>query len=403
MIRRSGAFGAQKNNTDAEPQPNDSGPLLKSKWKRWTEAESWKRLILQLFFHDNQASIGMQKPPLMYITEFKFQLPAARDLWLAQTAEAWRDLWWKHGSRPSHLPSFQEIMQDTDLLESLSNHVDLDLCVLAILQGYWGQIWALRQSCRFYTDSASAHRLALMTEYRELYSDIAEFSQRIPTLTKEHKVPTLLSELFMILLHTDPDELQKFVGKYGEHEAKQASASFKAWSQTEDARKAIWHAGQVYRAARQLSFASLRGFNAIAVYYATLTLWIYGLMSSSSSQETTDSSRTESRPSETALSESQPSSSISLNEMKDLNSRMFIKSNKGIPGVVIPGDGNGSEARFVPLSASDEILILAGDLYRSNFPDLGEPLPPLVENLGTLLRDLRSLPGSRASRAGSEV
>lgn len=401
MIRRSGAFGAQKTNIEAEPQPTDSGPLLISKWKRWTEAESWKRLILQLFFHDNQASIGMQKPPLMYITEFKFQLPASRSLWLARSAEIWRDLWQNQSPRPSHLPCFQEIMHDTDLLESLSEYLDIDLCLFATLQGYWGQIWAFRQSCRFYPNSTSSHRLALMTEYRELYSDLSEFSQRIPTLTKEHRVPTLLSELFMMLLHTDADELQKFVGKYGEHEAKQASASFKKWSQTEDARKAIWHAGQVYRAARQLSFASLRGFNAIAVYYATLTLWIYGL-TYSSSQDTKNSTQIDARSSEAVASDLQPSSCVGLNELKDMSSRMFIKSNKGIPGVV-PGDGIGSGVRFVPLSASDEILVLAGDLYRSNFPDIGEPLPPLVENLGTLLRDLRSLPGSRASRAGSEV
>lgn len=403
MIRRSGAFGAQKINTSMEPRPDDSGSLLDSKWKKWTEAESWKRLILQLFFHDNHASVGMQKPPLMYITEFKFQLPASRDLWLAQTAEDWRDVWQTRIPQPTHLPRFQEIMHDTDLLESLADHIDLDLCVFTILQGYWGQIWACRQSCRFYTDSMSAHRLALMTEYRELYSDLSEFSRRIPSLTKEYPVATLLSELFMMFLHTDPDELQQFVGKYGEQEAKQASLAFKIWSQTEDARKAIWHAGQVYRAARQLSFACLRGFNAIAVYYATLTLWIYGLMSSSTQSATNESTYDETRYPKPVSFDSQTPLHVGLNESENETSRIFVKRNKGLPGIVVPRDGSESEHRFVPLSASDEVLITARDLYRSNFPGLEEPLPPLVENLGNLLRDLRSLPGSRASRAGSEV
>ncbi|RDW85611.1 hypothetical protein BP5796_03936 [Coleophoma crateriformis] len=394
MIRRSGAFGSQRSSSAIVPEMTDSATLLESKWKKWAEAESYKRLIIHLFIHDTHASIGMQKPPLIYLTELKFALPAPQDLWLARSATEWRDLDHKHRQKSpttSVLPTFMEAIQNIDLLESVAQQIDAQLCTLALLHGFWGQIWTYHQSKRFYPESNSTHRLCLITEHRELYRDLSEFSTRIPSLTRNSQITIMLSELLMMLLHADPDDLQRFAGKYGEEEAKQAAFALRAWSKTPESRTAIWHAGQVLRAARRVTTARLRGFNAIAVYYASLTLWIYGLM-------TTPLSPTSGQQSASAAKFN--ITHITLNEAASPQTRLFLSSNEGVPGLVATRDGG---LEFVPLHATDRVLRLARDIYRNNFPVLEEPLPPLVDNLGNLLRDLESLPGSKVSRAGSEM
>ena len=61
----------------------------------------------------------------------------------------------------------------------------------------------------------------------------------------------------------------------------------------------------------------------------------------------------------------------------------------------------GSAATVVKLADPNAALKIARDLYRSNFPVMDGPLPPLVENMGDLMRDLSSLPDSRFSRCPS--
>ena len=194
----------------------------------------------------------------------------------------------------------------------------------------------------------------------------------------------------MMILHASPEDLQRFAGKFGEDEARKASVEFTEWSKGIESRVAIWHAGQVFRAAKRLGQAQCRGFNAIAVYYASLTLWIYGLMIS---------------PSQTSSTLRSPKERIVLNEVEHSSTRNWRSSDDGIPGLnVVSSDGRSEE--FIPVDATDRILQLAREVYKSNFPsgDAGADgsVPPLVENLGNLLRDLGSLPGSRVSRAPSE-
>jgi hypothetical protein len=159
-----------------------------------------------------------------------------------------------------------------------------------------------------------------------------------------------------------------------------------------EARIAIWHAGQVFFAAKILMPARNRGFNAIAVYFAALTLWVYGLMNSSSAQT---------RPS--TDNDSSGTSSyqehVSLNGIEEHKTRAFRTFGQGIPGITFMMDG---KEEFMDVRNADKVLAFARRIYKENYPLSNEPLPPLVENLGTLLRDLGSLPSSYASRVPSE-
>jgi hypothetical protein len=412
MLRRAGAFAPPGNASIFWPERKDSEAVLESKWRKWGERESFKRclnsslillllilifgrLVLHLFVHDITASIGLQKPPLISFTELKFSLPASRQLWLAKSSTEWRDVYFANYSSPLNVPTFLELMQSPDTLTQLSPNVDTHLCAIILLHGFWGQIWSLLEAKKFYPSSKATHRLCLLTSHTELYRDLSDFSSRIPSLTRNSPDATLLAELFMMIMHASPEDLQRFAGKFGESEARLASSDFQTWAHTTDARISVWHAGQVFRAAKRLMPAQLRGFNAIAVYYASLTLWVYGLMTSGSSISRPPSAR-----SQPILHGSQVPLNVILNEAETPQSRSFRGSDEGVPGLIVMDADRNSQ--FVPLEATDRILGVAREIYRGNFPVLEEPLPPLVENLGNLLRDLSSLPGSRVSRAPSE-
>jgi hypothetical protein len=351
--------------------------------------------------HDIHASIGFQKPPLISFTELKFYLPASRSLWLAKSASEWRDLYLSSQSSSS-IPTFMDAMQEQEILHELSSKVDIHLTAISLLHGFWGQIWSLLESKKFYPASKSTHRLALHTSHTELYRDLNSFSMHLPSLTRNSPEALLISELLQMILHVHPEDLQRFAGKFGEEEERKASESFAEWSKTKEARIAIWHAGQIFSAAGRLMPAQNRGFNAIALYYSSLTLWVYGLMVSGTSPTVPATPQNMQLLSSSISTSHSGQAHVVLNEPETNKNGVFFTSNIGIAVIsVASGDVEGGK-KFVELTHTNKILEITRNIYRSNFPVLEEPLPPLVENLGNLLRDLRSLPGSRVSRAPSE-
>jgi hypothetical protein len=354
------------------------------------------RLIIHLFFHDVQESLSLQKNSLISFTELAFSLPASRDLWKAPTVEKWRDIYLskKPVVRDTPMPRVVDIMQHANILDEYREWVDVELCYSALLHGYWGQIAAYREAVKFYQDVGSMkknsnHQLWLQSQHAELSRDLAEFSTLIYSSQRDAPVLAIIAELFMMILHVAPDDLQNFAGKNGADEARRTAASLDmGWVRTIEARSAVWHAGQVFYNAHRLPPTSLRGFNAIAVYLATLTLWAYGLLSCSQSHQ---------GQREGDMSMGTDPVLVFVDGEENRDTRAFLQLDRGIPGLM--GD---PATGFESLSNPGMILSIARKVYRDNFPVTNEPLPPLVESLGNLLRDLGSGPAGRTSRAPSE-
>jgi hypothetical protein len=293
-----------------------------------------------------------------------------------------------------------DVMHDTNLFDVLRDHIDINLCSLAAVHGFWGQIWALQETSKFYLSNqtgqgSATHRVLLTAQHRELYQDIQSFVAKVSDLAKQPPSFVIIVEFFMMTLHVSPDELQRFAGKSGEEEAARAAASLQKWISTADARKAAWNAGQIFRSAKSMPPAELRDFHAIALYFASLTLWAYGLLSSPNSTQENDGQNLPPRNQE----ERDGSINISLDGPETRETRVFLSLNQGVPGLNYPYAG---ETIFESLDNPNMVLKIAREIYRNNFPALEDPLPPLVENLGNLMRDLGSLPGSRFSRSCSE-
>ncbi|KAK3943196.1 hypothetical protein QBC46DRAFT_307969 [Diplogelasinospora grovesii] len=419
MLRRGGFLTAPADSPSLVPFHSDSPEVVEAKWHKFIRRESYKRLVIHLFSHDVQSSVSLQKNPLMSFTELSFSLPAARDLWKAPSAEAWRDAYLAKSSLPADrpLPRVSEVMHSLDVLDQLGEYVDLELCYAAVLHGFWGQIAAYREAVKFYNDGGltkrnTTHQLWLKSQHQELYKDLNEFSSIIYTSLKS-PAHMAIAELFMMVLHISLDDLQKFAGKAGEEEARRASVALEeGWVQSSEARYAVWHAGQVLHSARKLPPTSLKGFKAMAVYFASLTLWVYGYLSCSAPSNDAlldegggmgdgrrhrDSTRrpTAQPPGPSFFTQK----FVVMDGDETRETRAFLQLNRGVPGLTHNGDPKGG---VEPLSNPSMILVIARDLFRDNFPVRDEPLPPLVESLGNLLRDLDSRPAGRSSRATSD-
>ncbi|KAK7740812.1 hypothetical protein SLS53_005281 [Cytospora paraplurivora] len=387
-----------------------------SGFKRQMEiAESFIQplLIIHLFTFDVQSSVSLQKNPLVSFSELSFSLPASRDLWRAETPEAWRQAHNSKPAMPRSLPLMSETIHSVDMLDELEEFIDIELCYSAILHGYWGQIWGHREAVRFYGPSRNggAHRLWLKTQHQELYSDLCAFSTLIYTSTPPlpHSTHlTIVLELFLMILHVSPDELQRFAGKCGEEEARRAAISLEEnWANTSGSRQAIWHAGQVIAKARRMPLTSLRGFNATAVYLASLTLWIYGLFCSSlaDGREGLDPyfSQPGEQPHQANASRRVPPGRGSSNRIVLLDGEetreieAFLQFGRGVPSLSTSGGS------VQPLSDPGKILPIARSVLRENYPVRSEPLPPLVQSLENLMRDLGSGVAGHASRLPSGV
>lgn len=366
------------------------------------------RLALHIFIHDVQASVSLQKCPLMSFTELAFSLPAARDMWKAPSAKAWRETWLRKTPLDpiTNVPRVADLMHRLRGADELAEYVDMELCHTAVLYGFWGQISAYRESVKFYQDRKehgreSSHRLWLKTQHQELYRDVVEFSSILYSSQSDSAHLTIIAELFMMILHVSLDDLQRFAGKLGEEEARRTSSILEeGWVNSAEARYAVWHAGQVLSNARRLAPTSLRRFNAMAVYFAGLTLWTYGLLSTAKNAAAHNpvggghvdkTSQGEAHPNWTGF--------VMVDGEETRETRAFLQLGRGTPA--LSHNGHPSEAE--PLANPSNVLMITRNVFRDNFPVRNEPLPPLVESLENLLRDLGSGPPTgRPSRAVSE-
>jgi hypothetical protein len=197
-----------------------------------------------------------------------------------------------------------------------------------------------------------------------------------------------MSEFTTMYLHIDIDALQRFAGKMGEAETRKIYPDLREWSLTQEARIAIWHAGQVFCAVRRVGPYQLRGFDSFAIYYASLTLWVYGLLSCAE-KESTDS----------VSWSSDHSSTILLDGPSSRATEIFISQGRGSPGLTyFSGSGVAAQKAVCNLRQPRLVMRVALQVLDSNFTNhssndpVNNPLPPLVANLRGLLHDLGNLP-----------
>jgi len=122
----------------------------------------------------------------------------------------------------------------------------------------------------------------------------------------------------------------------------------------------------------------------MAVYFSTLTLWIYFLLYRQEDEREPHSEKRQHQHMTVAI--------LDGDETRETSA--FLQLNRGTPRLRdMPFKEGGDiwlRGEVDTLSTSGMVLDIARRVLRDNFPVSSEPLPPLVESLSNLLGDLES-------------
>ncbi len=387
MLRRAGQFRRSKL-PSLVPGPSDDDQALEAKWSNWVKAESFKRLAFHLFINDAQTSMSLLVPPLVSYAELSIDLPASRALWMAKSAQDWRDLYLVHQRPPGdRMPHLANCIHDITPLSNVQGCIDLQLSILIILYGIWTLIWEYRQlnsvsklqtsECRWNGAmiSSSWHQELCQLLY-QLRMHASEWENGM------RPEAVLIQERSLMNLHVSFEDVQLFAGKEGEEEARRVYPLLKQWASTRDSRQAVWHAGQVLRAAIQCHPKQLRDFSAIALYHASLAFWAYAVVS----RPPKSSDKSTTRPS----SGGADGELVWLDGEGGADVQRFIAVRRGTPVIrdwTRRFDSDQKE-RYAALSDVKAVMNIITAILRQDRPGEDRMLSPLAKNLSQLMRDL---------------
>ena len=370
MARRAGLF-RRGTYEHIVPLPEDQGEILHDKWRRWVKQESRKRFALHLFRHDLEASVSLLSSPLISYAELYLPLPESEQLWHASSAERWKDTYMKvrAGPRYDRQPSLVDCIQDLDIIATQDLCVDQRQASMAVLGAAWRMIWEYRQldsSMKDVTNQWSNGNLLMSSRHTELTKLLQCF--RISSV-EDAKV-TLILELLLMHLHMSLDDVQLFAGVEGEEEARRVYPTLVQWTRTSTARQALWHAGQVVRAARNLRPGLICDFAAIAVYQASLAFWSYGIITRATEM----------------LPLADNGISAWLDGVEDHGTQRWIINGKGHAAI---RNQTINPPNDVPAAVGnpDEVVLSLVMVMRRNHNESRSP--PLVDNLINIMEGLR--------------
>jgi hypothetical protein len=367
MARRGGLF-RRGTYERIVPYSEDQGEVLETKWRMWVKQESRKRFALHLFRHDLEASASLLSSPLISYAELYLPLPESETLWHAPTAEQWKATYMR-STAPRHdrQPSLVDCIQDLDILATKDIFVDSRQASMAVLGAAWRMIWEYRQlesSMKERTSQWGNGTMLMSSRHSELTKLLLYFRM---SSVEDAKV-TLILELLLMHLHLSLDDVHLFAGVEGEEEARRVYPSLVQWTKTTTSRQALWHAGQVIRAARTLRLGLICDFAAIAVYQASLAFWSYGIITRSTEP----------------VAVSSHSVTAWLDGDDDHGAQRWIINGKG--GAAIRSFAPGTEQAALVSNPDDVVVAIVGAMRRNHNEARS---PPLVDNLINMMEGLR--------------
>ncbi|KAI8938472.1 hypothetical protein NX059_004364 [Plenodomus lindquistii] len=320
------------------PDHGDKGDLLQRKWRQWIDQETQKRLIYRAFVFDAQISIINHVNPLMSYAEMRVPFPDPNAMWAATTAEDWKKEYLQCAERLSDDPlTLADTMREA-MIEGHSPSAVIDAAAIHYtLYGFWGLVWDYQQRYEAiqWNDSSKRDDMydapnSTLPTQRENLSKMLNMLRKKLSSCQHHESPTykeaiLLLEFLNMVLLIPLQGLQAFVGRDGEQEARRVFPSLQEWTQTREARQSLWHAGQVYKAAKAHSSGDLRDLRIMLVYQASITLWVFGVIERA--RKRNDGLLTSPAQDNTQLPR------VWLDGENDMTIRKFISVSEGVPAL----------------------------------------------------------------------
>jgi len=262
----------------------EAGDVLQARWKAWVQQETGVRLVHHTLIHDAQASMSQFMSPLLCATEMNLPLPAPEELWKAVSAEQWKTVYLGLSETEPVRPSLAHCVRSALQQRPIPTHRDVGRYTL---YGLWSMIWQEQQVCLLMQSDPSGRdasrsrfggRQELLTDVLQtLSTDFVTHCGQLGNNSADAETKLIL-EYLQLVLRTPLQSLPTFAGKEGIDAAQQVYPSLQDWALNREGRQAMWHAGQVYRAARGCAAPSMRNFICVAVYHASLVFWTYGII-----------------------------------------------------------------------------------------------------------------------------
>jgi hypothetical protein len=283
------------------------------------------------------------------------------------------------GKRP---PSLGDLLRDVNMLSANHQRLDVQFAISIFLHGFWGLIWEYRQMSSVYRSTAYSPGLSgnpnllLNSRHQELCKLLQSF--QLVTLDWHEMLSAqegLVLNLLLMNLHVSLDDLQLFAGKEGEEQARRIYPVLQRWSESPEARRALWHAGQILKQAKLFPPGHLKNFYAIAVVQGALCLWTFGVVRKATRRGV--------QPLATSYD------LVYLDGDDSPHVHRYINFGQG--RAVIRGPktrDNSVPAAESMLEDPRSCMEIAQDTLRANFMDSQDSLPPIMENLIHMLKQM---------------
>lgn len=364
MLRRGGRFWSKRDILSDLVIESGSPETLELQWKRWTEEESFKRLVFHTVFQDVQTSSALFRQPVVSISEINLPMPCSPAVWQAESAESWRQEVLKTRGHP-HLPSLTPTLclQDPALLSLHHIHIDVQMSLRVLVSNFWSRMWQFLQLRAVSSpDGANPNLITMNHLHQQLVATSQNLIVRFSDVS-EAMDPSIrmVLEIGLMHLYVSLEDIQHLAGKEGEEQARKAASRLRSWITLPESRQALFHAGQVAKAAAQCSSQYLRGFHAVVVYHASLTMWAYALLATSQTSIQISGAAPTRR-----IENTSPAIQLDGDETPDL--RRFILLGNGTPCIRryhSNPEMNTDESGMIPLTDAAEVMISMAGLLAS--------------------------------------
>ncbi|ETN42943.1 uncharacterized protein HMPREF1541_02101 [Cyphellophora europaea CBS 101466] len=392
MVRRDGKLKRSDCPKSVIPGDCDDSVSLHSAWTTWVETESFKRLAFRMLEHDTNASFSLLVNPLISYADIQLPIPDPAEMWSALSPTQWKASFLSEPNSSLARPlTLADYMDDTENFHAYKNTVDTSIVSSAFLSCAWRLTWEytqLRSLQRAGSGKRSWNALLMSGRHEEILKLLSNFRISADLDVTRAEEITMRVELILMHLHMPFNEIQLFAGMDGLEQARYAYPTINQWVTGDSARTAVWHGGQVLRAAKLLPRGALWGPSAMMVYHASLVLWVYGLLFEMPGMTGSASSGV-SLPS----SAGGQSQNVYLDGPDDIATQRFLQFGRGLPFIrSLPGLDN--QLDDVQLSRPDRVMETVVDILRRNHDEMFRPHS--VDNLIQLIGGLQKAAGPRA-------
>ena len=352
-ILRRGKFLQADSYLPVQRPPSEEAQSIVHAWSEWAEVDSRKRLVYFAMLLDAEVSLARNINPLFSYSEIQAPLPASNHLWKATTAQQWHTILTRNTALRESATPIHIILRQPALLKYQLKVADETVVSAAAMAGYWALVREYRQMDSLLAEARDSNNFVQRSRYTELHSLLDHLKMELDEVEALPTQVMLLHELLLLHLNASYYDISAYSGRGTMQEAAAAKAYVQRWFHSESSRHALFSAGQIIRLTRNLKPGHLTDISVIALYHATETMWVWGLIQCAQSPAAT--------PHSLPL--------IALDVEDSIAVSKFLRTSRGLPGLTGFGE------HFVPLNEPAAISDLAHEILEAN---LGNRIYPLT-------------------------